>query len=383
MKIVHVCLAALYVEGFGYQENILTQEHRRMGLDVTVLTNDRVFNSKYEYRERDEKDYVNEYGVHVIVLRHSKRYPFFSRYNDYEGVYDALEKEKPNIIFVHGGQFLALKDVVRYCKNNLGTAMYIDQHADYYNTPVDSLKSKFAHTVVFGHWMRKAAEYTRRFWGVTPWRCEYLRNVYRLPKEKIGLLVMGGEDGKIEFDRAAQIRKSIRKELGLQEDDFVIVTGGKIDKKKNIHLLLKAVSKIDSANVKIIVFGQPTADMENEIAELSKDSHVRNIGWLKFDKVYDYFLTCDLAVFPGTHSVLWEQACACGIPCVFKDWEGMHHVDLGGNCLFLREDSVEEIAEVLLSLISNKDMYAQMKANAKNGIDYFSYKRIAKQAIEK
>ena len=58
MKIVHICLAASYVEGFGYQENILTQLHAQMGHSVTVLTTDRTFNSKYERTIREKFDYV-------------------------------------------------------------------------------------------------------------------------------------------------------------------------------------------------------------------------------------------------------------------------------------------------------------------------------------
>ena len=69
MKIVHICLAAVYIEGFGYQENILPQCHRAMGYDVTVLTSDHVFDKNYTQKIREENDYVNPYGVHVIALQ--------------------------------------------------------------------------------------------------------------------------------------------------------------------------------------------------------------------------------------------------------------------------------------------------------------------------
>jgi hypothetical protein len=40
MKIVHICLACFYVEGMGYQENLLPKYHVKQGHQVTVLTND-------------------------------------------------------------------------------------------------------------------------------------------------------------------------------------------------------------------------------------------------------------------------------------------------------------------------------------------------------
>lgn len=381
MKIVHICLASFYVEGLGYQENILPQRHAELGNEVTVLTSDYVFNSKQEEGKREQSDYVNDFGIHVKVLPRSTRYGYYSRFRDFDGVYDAIESIDPDIIFVHGGQFVALKDVIKYCKKHRDVKLFIDQHGDYYNMKIDTAKAMFVHLYIYGHWMRKAVPFTQKFWGVTPWRCQYLREVYKIPENKIGLLVMGGDDDKIRFEDMPRLRKDIREELSLTDKDFVVVTGGKIDSTKNIHLLMQAVSELEG-KAKLIVFGQPNNEMENIINELSKDGNIRFLGWIPSDKVYDYFLASDLAVFPGTHSVLWEQACACGIPCVFKDWEGMHHVDTGGNCEFLHKDSKEEIKAVISSIFDDKEKYSEMKQAAEKSKKDFFYSEIAKKAID-
>ena len=298
MKIVHICLACFYVEGMGYQENILPQYHAMMGHEVSVLTSDYAFNSKYEKIEKTEKEYVNDYDVHVEILERSED-RIGSKLRKYVGVFDALEKRQPDVIFVHGGQFLSLKDVVLYCKKYPAVRLYIDQHGDYYNTPVDTLKRKILQTVVFGHWMRKAAKYARKFWGVTPWRCEYLKDVYKLPENKIGLLVMGGDDRYIHFDRMTELRNEVRQRLNITTDDFVLITGGKIDKPKNIHLLLRAVDELNLPDMKLIVFGQPNNEMEEIIAAYAKKDCICNLGWIDSKDVYDYFLASDLAVFPA------------------------------------------------------------------------------------
>ena len=114
---------------------------------------------------------------------------------------------------------------------------------------------------------------------------------------------MGGDDRYIHFDKLSEIRNDIRRSLNLADDDFVVITGGKIDKTKNIHLLIGAIRDIDFEQVKLIVFGQPNDEMQDEIESLSEDKHIRYIGWLDSTKVYDYFMASDLAVFPGTHSV--------------------------------------------------------------------------------
>ena len=146
---------------------------------------------------------------------------------------------------------------------------------------------------------------------------------------------------------------------------------------------MQAVSELDCEKLKLIVFGQPSADMEDEINRLAKNDKIRFIGWIDSDKAYDYFLSSDLAIFPGTHSVLWEQACACGIPGVFNDWEGMHHVDVGGNSMFIDGNSVDEIKNAIQTLMSDKEKYAHMKNVAETkAVKEFSYREIAKRAIE-
>ena len=381
MKIVHICLAASYVEGFGYQENILTQLHVQMGHSVTVLTTDRTFNSKYERTIRGNFDYVNEFGIHVKTLTRNTKYWIY-RFGMFNGVYEELDKVKPDIIFIHGGQFYALKNVIEYCKKNRNVKLYIDQHGDYYNMHVNTWKEKIVHHHIYGHWMRKAIHYTEKYWGVTPWRCQFLHEVYRIPENKIGLLVMGGDDRYIHFDKLPEIRNDIRRSLNLADDDFVVITGGKIDKTKNIHLLIEAIRDIDFKQVKLIVFGQPNDKMQAEIERLSEDKHIRYIGWLDSTKVYDYFMASDLAVFPGTHSVLWEQACACGLPGLFKDWHGMHHVNVNGSAEFLKEDSADEMKSKITELYQDKTKYMKMKNAAwEYARNEFSYMEIAKRAI--
>mgnify|MGYP001170054327 CR=1 FL=1 len=380
--IVHVCLAAVYIEGYGYQENILPKMHAEMGYKVYVLTNNNIFNSKYEELQRKETEYVNKYGLHVKVLQRSHRYGRYSRFGDYKGIYKELNKIAPDVIFVHGGQFVGLMDIIKYCKKNNDTKLYIDQHADYYNLPIDNFKNRIAQKLIYGYWIRKSIRYTSKFWGVTPWRCEYLNDVYGVPKSKIGLLVMGGDDDCIHFDEMPKLKSDVRKQLNLNDSDFVVITGGKIDRTKNIHLLMKAMGSIRNKNIKLIVFGQPSSDMEESIYNLSNNSNIRYLGWIDSSKVYNFFLASDLAVFPGTHSVLWEQAASCGVPLIVKDWDGMHHIDVGGNCIFLKNIDENEICKIIQDLNSDKKRYLKMKRIAmEKGIKTFSYKEIAKKAI--
>lgn len=385
MRILHICLACFYKRNFGYQENVLPRAHQQAGHEVMIMAPAEEM-VEGTWRSIDA-DYINEDGIQVHIIRRKKggnplESRLFPALRQYEPFTAAMESFMPDVIFIHGGQSVSLKEITRFVKRHPQVRLYIDQHGDYYNTPVKKLSSRVL-AEIHGHYLRQAAAVCRRFWGTTQWRCQYLREVYRLPEEKIELLVMGGDDAKIHWERQAEIRAEIRQRLHLQADDFVVLTGGKIDRTKNIHILMQAVAELDLPQLKLIVFGNYTPDMEAELLPLAQNPSICYIGWIPADDVYDYCFASDLACFPGTHSVLWEQACACGIPVLVKDWEGMHHVDVGGNCRFLKTVSTKEIKTELLRLLNSEEKYHAMKTVALNkGTTTFSYREIAKKAIE-
>jgi glycosyltransferase involved in cell wall biosynthesis len=175
---------------------------------------------------------------------------------------------------------------------------------------------------------------------------------------------------------------TIRKKHGIGEEDFLIVAGGKIDSKKNIHLLMQAVSELNIDNVKLLVFGDPSDDIKEQFSAFSTQKNIYCIGWIESDATYDYFLAADLVFFPGQHSVMWEQAVACGTPCVFKHYHAMHHCDIGGNCRFLREDSVEAIKSLLIEIIQS-EVYEKMLCVAlSDNRKRFLYSELAKKSID-
>ena len=72
-----------------------------------------------------------------------------------------------------------------------------------------------------------------------------------------------------------------------------------------------------------------------------------------------------------------------GIPMICKYWEGTTHVDVGGNVIFLKQDSVEEIQSILQYLLTNPGEYQKMLDVAcGKGKEKFSYKEISRKAIQ-
>lgn len=381
MKITHLCLAGTITDGWSYQENMLAKCHRKMGYEVSIVTSRWVYNDENKLYKFPKTNYYLEDGTHVIRLEIINKDNLTYKFKKYNKVEETLNQLEPDILFIHGCQFVDVKKVANYLKKHTRTIAYVDNHADFSNSASNIMSRAILHGIIWKHCAHTILPYVSKFYGVLPARVEFLKNVYHLPSNKIELLVMGGDDEMVEA--ASQKIKVTRRQYGIQEEDFLIVTGGKIDKwKKQTILLMEAVKKIKRHNLRLLIFGSVDDDLKDQVHALIDGYIIQYVGWINSEYSYDLFAAANLAVFPGRHSVFWEQVAAQGIPMVVKDWYGTHHIDLGGNVIFLHNDSEKEIEEVILGVLDNPSKYLKMVECAWNKRKEFSYMDIAKRSIQ-
>ncbi len=383
MKITHLCLGCFFPDGYSYQENMLPKYHRLLGHDVTVIASLQTFNKrgKIAYM-KSACEYVNENGVRVVRLDYKKPTKAYRKLKSYVGFAQALEAAAPDVLFIHGCQFLDVDVVIQYVKSHRDVVVYVDNHADFSNSARSWASLNLMHKILWRHCAQRLNPYVRKFYGVLPARVDFLKEIYRLPPEKVELLVMGADDDKVEAALAPGVADAIREKYGIDKDDFLVMTGGKIDRfKTQTLLLMEAVNRLNSPRVKLIVFGSVVPELQSQLEALVSD-RVQYIGWVDSSLTDQYYAASDLVVFPGRHSVFWEQVAGLGKPMLCKSWSGTRHVDLGGNVRFLEKDSVDEIYDVLKELTENSDAYAKMLEVAQRGKEVFSYRAIAKRSLE-
>lgn len=369
-------------DNFTYQDNLLPKYHKKIGYDVSIITSRYIYDTKGKITMDKRASYTNENNIKVIRLGIRNDKALSSKFKRFVNFYETLERENPDIIFVHGCQFMDLKEIVRYIRVNPDKKMYIDNHADFSNSASNFLSKNILHKIIWRYLARLAEPYTEKFYGVLPARVDFLEEVYKLPEKKIELLVMGVDDERVKKTKQAQKESKIRQKYGINRDNFLIVTGGKIDcNKSQTLLLMEAINSINNPEIRLLVFGSIAPEYKDKFTGLLSDN-VKYAGWIEPQDTYMYFNEADLVCFPGLHSVFWEQVVGLGKPCVFKYIEGFTHIDLGGNCKFIYEDSVEEIISVINKIANNQRLYEHMKKVAINkGMQTFSYRAIAEKSI--
>ncbi|MBQ9523623.1 MAG: glycosyltransferase family 4 protein [Bacteroidaceae bacterium] len=383
MKIVHLCISAFYIDNFSYQENLLSKYHRKLGHDVTVIASLFSFNKEGKgcYLE-GPSEYVNSDGVKVIRIDYKK--PFYKinkLFRHYEGLFEKIANEKPDIIFSHNISAADMMILRRYLKLHPNVRLYADNHADYINSGKNFLSKHILHPIIWRFFAQKIEPYIQKCYGVTPMRCRFLKEVYRISEKKIGFLPMGVDDDSIPSERDV-VRKKIRSELGISDDAILIISGGKIDRLKNIHKLVEAIKSLNNEKIKLILCGVLTPEMDCLKKEFDDKTDVfYYLGWCDAQRVIDCMVASDIACFPGTHSTLWEQSVGIGLPAIFNHWNEMEHVNVNGNCFLINGEDVGEIRQAILTMtdLSNLSHYREL---AKEASKSFLYSEIAKKAIE-
>lgn len=382
MKIVHIAPNAPYNDYWGYQDNLLPKYHKKLGHDVTVITTNKMHKDG-KIVETDCADYVLNDGVRVIRLKRKKYFHrVITNLKSKLLVFDYLKDIKPDFLFFHGLLSSTIFEVIKYKKEiNPNCIIVQDNHLDY------NIGSK-AHTLLekvfrsyYRNLNRRSINHISKVYGVTPWRKTYAEDYFGIPKEKTDVLIMGADDEKIDFANRERIRSKTREENDVSDTDFLIVTGGKIDKRKKIDTLMSAVCGMEG--VKLLIFGQVADDVKADFERLiNENSNIIYIGWVAAEKVYDYFFAADLVFFPGQHSVLWEQACAAKVPCVFEKWDGMEHVDNGGNSAFVSPITKDVLINKIKELHFTDEYFRMKEVAESDKTDIYLYSKVAEKSLE-
>lgn len=382
MKIVHVCLGCFYIDNSTYQENLLPKYHKQIGHEVEIVAS--LINQK-DGRfivESDERKYINEHGILVTRLQYKAIRKLSKKLGIVQGLEQELENKKPDIIFIHGLQSLAMFTIVKYARAYPNVRIFVDNHCDTKNSAKNIVSKYFLHGFLWRICASRLNPYVTKFYGVLPARVDFLKSMYHLPPDKVHLLVLGVDDDLLHEAKQSNARNDIRSKYGITDNSVVFATGGKINADRPETLqLMKAIKAIGRNDIHLFVFGNVIPELQKEFDDCCESEYIHYMGWVNTKQIYEIFQASDVISFPGLHSVLWEQAAGSGKACIFKRINGFEHVDLGGNCMFFEDNTQDYYEKMIIDFVDSGIVKQMTLAAEQKGITYFSYKNIAMRSI--
>lgn len=381
MKVLHLCLGNFFIDNCSYQENMLPKYHVKQGHEVLVIASLETYDEKGECAFiKKPSSYKDENGFNVIRLAYKKPTAWNCFFRHYKGLKKEIELFKPDIIFSHNLSFGDTPVVRNYIRKHPEVKLYADNHGDFINSARNFLSRHILHPVIWRHYAKVLEPYLEKCYGVTPMRCRFLKEMYHITPEIVEYLPLGVDDEAIPQDRLA-VKRRIRNELSIHDQDILIFTGGKIDRLKNIHILIEAFEKIAKSNLHLVICGVLTPEMSFlEETIKAHQSNIHYLGWCDAPRVMDCLVASDFVCFPGTHSTLWEQSIGVGLPAIFKRWPEMEHVNVNGNCIFVDGDDTSEIVTAI-NRLCDRLTYNEYKELSEKAAPIFLYSEISKKSI--
>ncbi len=368
-------ICEFFNEKLEYQENLLAQYYARAGHEVVVVAS--TFEDLFDYYNdrHDPKVPARTYwhdGVKVVKLRYA--YNLLNRLRAYTSLKGLLADERPDLIYMHD-IIPNIPEMVAYVRRHPECRMIMDYHADYTNSGRGQLSLKILHGVIRKWFLDQARPHLSRIFPIVPAGFNFLEEVYGVPRSEMELLPLGTD---LPFGRAVRdsgARGEVRRALGIPEGDFVVFHGGKLHPLKRTEDLIAAARQIASSRLHVLVAGQAAAaerDYEAELHRLAAPiGGIHFLGWQDKTGIYRHMAAADVAVFPASQSVMWQQAIGMGLPVIVNEMlngasQEVGYLNRHDNLVILRpaDDLSPEIAGHLNDLMTNPERLRTMGEGA-------------------
>ena len=148
---------------------------------------------------------------------------------------------------------------------------------------------------------------------------------------------------------------SIRKELGIDESDVMLLSVGELNRNKNHEVVIRALTNLPDNLVYVIVGKGIGKDYLNKlISEKGLENRVKLVGFR--EDVADFYDASDAFIFPSFReglSVSLMEAMASGLPVACSDIRGnVDLIDLEGGVFFNPTDE-KSVADAIKTILES------------------------------
>jgi len=189
---------------------------------------------------------------------------------------------------------------------------------------------------------------------------------------------------EIDSDEKAAMKMSLK----ITNEDFVLVTIGRLGKEKNIHELIKLMEPLSKEvkNIKLLIVGDGPVrkELEEFSRELELAKYVIFTGMIPQEDVHKYYHLGDIFVSASTsetQGLTYIEAMASGLPLICRKDECLQDVVEDGYNGFIFENEKEFIDKVKL-LMGDENKFAVFKKNAVSKAQKFSVEEFGRQVEE-
>jgi UDP-glucose:(heptosyl)LPS alpha-1,3-glucosyltransferase len=201
------------------------------------------------------------------------------------------------------------------------------------------------------------------------------------PEHPVPVIYYGLDVQRFNPARCQWLRPSVRQELNLPHDAFVILLIGNDWKKKGLPSLIKAMGQIQQSNLRLLVVGR---DQMTPYRTLIEHYHVqdqvhflpprRDVEW--------YYAAADVYAGPSLEDAFAlppAEAMACGVPAIVSSQAGVSEIVTHGVDAFVLHEPTDasELAGYIKQLYEDPSLRTRMGEQASITTLQYTWKRNA------
>ena len=372
MHITHI--TTYYNAKLRYQEHHLIQNQIANGHNVTIITSQ--WNPPFPNYEEVYKPILGDQFIGLgLFIEHKLnviRLPLHSSpsiLSHLEHLTILLKTIKPNLIICHG--FEGGLICVQCALSRIPTI--IDSH--YVKLHDDMYPQKIRYKKLIGNMINKfkpiiLKRFDVKYVGVTEDSVKFLLKSGAEPSD-VRMIPLAVDEQFFAFNKSD--RKEIRARLGLADKDFLIVTTGKIEEYKGIHLVIEAIATLRKEDINLLIVGNVGKEYGLTLRKISDNANLNNNifyhGYADHAELVKLFCACDIAVYPKSISISHIEAMSVGLPIIVSEQDAVRHRIEYGNGFTVAEDNVVDLASKIETLYFNRDLRKEMGRNSRKLVE--------------
>lgn len=154
-------------------------------------------------------------------------------------------------------------------------------------------------------------------------------------------------------------QKNLRKELGISDDAFIVLSVGELNKNKNQQVIIRAIAEINDEYIHYVLCGK--GDQREKLEKLSRELGIEDrVHFLGYRKdVVDICSQADVFAMPSKREglpVASLEAMYCGLPLVNSNIRGLSDVTENGVSGYVcSSDDIKSYKEAIENLKNFND----------------------------
>jgi glycosyltransferase involved in cell wall biosynthesis len=343
-------VAAVFPEPTPYRAPLLDRVAASSEIDLTVI---------YAASTVADRTWRVEPKHRAVFLR-GLRLPGAQRvlHHDYPvtpGVVGALLDAQPDVVVISGWSTFAAQAAITWCGiKDIPYLLVVESHDEgpragwrrtVKGTVVPPIVERAAGLLVTGTLARDSMIAR----GAHPERVRVFANT--IDVEAFGE----------QADRLAGGRTDVRRTIGVEHEDVVVLSVARLAPEKGLDVLVRAVAAADDPRLVLVVAGE--GPERARLSELAGELSIRLTlaGDVDWERIVELYVAADVFALLSERepwAVVVNEAAACGLPLVLSDRVGAAHDLLrdGENGALVRAGDVDAAAQSLRELAADPEL---------------------------